>query len=131
MNKDRFLFFFNNFYALLQEANLFNDEQSTNDDFDIVSDPFISEQLKIVKKFKAKYLIAEKKDRTDRLSQIIEALKNEDENNLINLLGKNYSEQAITLYNNFKDESENDTQSIQEEKLFLALIEILENEEES
>lgn len=129
MNKDRFLIFFNNFYALLQEANLFNDEQRVNDDFDI--DPFISEQLKIVKKFKAKYLIAEKKDRTDRLSQIIEALKNEDEDNLANLLGKNYSKQAITLYNNFKDESENDTQSIQEEKLFLALIEILENEEES
>ncbi len=129
MNKDRFLIFFNNFYALLQEANLFNDEQRVNDDFD--TDPFISEQLKIVKKFKAKYLIAEKKDRTDRLSQIIEALKKEDEDNLVNLLGKNYSEQAITLYNNFKDESENDTQSIQEEKLFLALIEILENEEES
>lgn len=131
MEKDRFLTFFNNFYALFQEANFFRDNQEIVEKVESDKDPFISEQLKIVRRHRAKFFAAQKKEKTDRLSMIIEALKNEDEEDLVNLLGKNYSQQAMALYNNFKDQSEKDRQSIQEEKLFLALIEILENEEES
>ena len=131
MEKDRFLIFFNNFYALLQEANLYRDNQEIVNELRLESDPFINEQLKIVKRYRTKFLASQKKDRTEQLSKIIYALKNEDDECLVNLIGESYSQKAITLYNNFKDMSKVDSESINEEKLFLALIEVLENEEES
>ncbi len=131
MEKDRFLRFFNNFYAILQEANLFRDNQEIVNDVKLESDPFINDQLKIVKKYRAKFLAGQKKDRTEQLSEVIYALKNDDNESLVNLLGESNSQQAQSLYNNFKNMSKKDSESIHEEKLFLALIEVLENEEES
>lgn len=131
MEKDKFICFFNNFYALLQEANLYRDNQEIVNEVRLESDPFINDQLKIVKRYRAKFLANLKKDRTEQFSKIFYALKNNDDDKLINLLGESYSKQAIALYNNFKEKSKMDSKSINEEKLFLALIEVLENEKES
>jgi hypothetical protein len=131
MEKDKFLSYFNNFYALLQEANLYRDNQEVVNEVNLESDPFINEQLKIVRRYRAKFLADQNKNRTEQLSKVIFALKNEDDESLVNLLGESYSQQAIALYSNFKKISKEDNKSINEEKLFLALIEVFENEEKS
>jgi len=123
--------FFNSFYGLLQEANFFRSEEEVLREVNGNTDNFIINQLTIIKRYKAKSIASEKKDKVNRLTSIFEALKDDDKNSLISLLGEKYSSQAQALYSNYKHESEKDIESIREEKLRLAIMEILDNEEES
>lgn len=129
MEKHRDIVFFNNFYGILQEAEYFRDRNEIVKEAYENEDDFIFKQLNRIKRHKAEYIASQKKSRIAKFDLVISALKSDNRDALNNLLGEKYSTQAYTLYNNFKNSSDKDSKEVEDEQIYLSLLEIFEDEE--